>query len=230
MSDDPTRIIRRRRDDDHDPEKTRIIRHGDEESDPLSEIVSRPGARGGRPGGGPIGGGGDPTRLYGSGVDEYAKTRLMGTSPDSDDQTRIHRRPKPAAAVGGSEPAAESAAEVSNAADEPTVGWLVVVEGPGKGHSLTLSYGMNSIGRATDNRVCLAFGDEEVSRNKHAVLSYDPRGRKFYIAPGVDGVNMTYLDDSPLLAPSLLVGGERIRLGQTVLHFVPFCGEHFDWD
>jgi hypothetical protein len=41
---------------------------------------------------------------------------------------------------------------------------------------------------------------------------------------------MTYLDDSPLLAPAVLAGGERIRLGQTLLLFVPFCGEHFDWD
>ena len=230
MSDDPTRIIRRRRDDDHDPEKTRIIRHGDEEADPLSEIVLRPGARGGRSAGGRSGGEEDPTRLYGGAVGEDAKTRLMGSSGDSDDRTRIHRRPNPASVVGGTEPSAESIAEGSNAADEPTVGWLVVVEGPGKGHSLTLCYGMNSIGRATDNRVCLGFGDEEVSRSKHAVLSYDPRGRKFYISPGVDGVNMTYLEDSPLLAPAMLSGGERIRLGQTLLLFVPFCGEHFDWD
>ncbi|MCP5540205.1 MAG: FHA domain-containing protein [Akkermansiaceae bacterium] len=106
----------------------------------------------------------------------------------------------------------------------------MIVEGPGKGHSLTLTYGMNSIGRTEDNRVPLPFGDSEVSRHKHAVLSYDPRGRKFYIQAGGDGPNMAYLDDAPLLAPREILGGEKIRLGQTVLQFVPFCGESFDWD
>lgn len=232
MSDDPTRIIRRRRDGDNDPEKTRIIRHGDEEADPLSEIVSRPGGKGSR-GAGNRGSDEDPTRLYGGGTDEEAPTRLAGAAPPADDQTRVHRRPKQVETSASSPEAAVSApssAETENAAAEPTVGWLVVVEGPGKGHSLVLSYGKNSIGRSGENRVALAFGDDEVSKTKHAVLSYDPRGRKFYVSADGDGVNMTYLDDVPLLGPQSLQGGEQIRLGQTVLQFVPFCGEHFDWD
>lgn len=224
MSDDPTRIIRRPRDPDEDPERTRIVRHGDEEPDPHSEIVSRPASRQEES---------DPTRLYGGSSDEDEPTRLMGEpAQPSDERTVLHRRRKPSPPTDDSaeSDAAPSETESGVPAEEPAVGWLVVVEGPGKGKSLTLSYGMNSIGRSEENRVPLSFGDEEVSRTKHAILSYDPKGRKFYVQSGGDSINLTYLDEAPLLTPQPIQGGERIRLGQTVLQFVPFCGEHFDWD
>ena len=111
---------------------------------------------------------------------------------------------------------------------EPVVGWLVVVDGPGKGQSLQLGYGMNTIGRASDERVSLDFGDEEISRNSHAMLTYDGKNRKFYLQHG-GGVNLTYLGESPVLQPHELVGRELISIGNTRLIFVPFCGEVFDW-
>lgn len=121
-------------------------------------------------------------------------------------------------------------AEAEFGAEGPVVGWLVVVKGPGRGGSIKLGYGMNSIGREADNRVCLPFGDELISRRKHAVLTYDPRGRKFYLQHG-DSVNLTYVGESPVLAPVVLLGGETIRLGgATELRFVPLCGEDFDWE
>lgn len=126
--------------------------------------------------------------------------------------------------------AAAAPAEPDFDAQGPVVGWLVVVKGPGRGSSLKLGYGMNSIGRESDNRVCLPFGDELISRRKHAVLTYDPRGRKFYLQHG-DSVNLTYVGDAPVLAPMILQGGETIRLGSaTELRFVPLCGESFDWE
>ncbi len=115
-----------------------------------------------------------------------------------------------------------------DALSDPVVGWLVIVEGHGKGHALQLSYGMNSIGRNKTERICLNFGDEEISRNKHAIVTYDPRGRKFYVQHG-GGKNLSYLGEQPLLVPAELHGGEEILLGQTTLRFVPFCGEDFDW-
>jgi pSer/pThr/pTyr-binding forkhead associated (FHA) protein len=88
---------------------------------------------------------------------------------------------------------------------------------------------MNPIGRDASNRVSLPFGDPLVSRQKHAVVVYDPRGKKFFVQHG-DSSNLTYLGDQPVLAPAELKGRERIRLGDTVLMFVPFCGEDFDWE
>lgn len=113
--------------------------------------------------------------------------------------------------------------------DDPVVGWVVVVDGPGRGTSLPLGYGMNSIGRSKGERICLDFGDEQISRSRHAVITYDPRGRKYFVQHG-GGRNLTYLGgDQPVLTPVELKGGEEIVLGETKLRFVPFCGESFDW-
>lgn len=121
----------------------------------------------------------------------------------------------------------------SSAADEtesPVVGWLVIVEGPGRGKSVPLGYGMNQIGRGPDNRVCLPYGDNQISRTKHAVLTYDPRGRKFFIQHG-ESTNLTYLGSVPVLAPTELPSGALIRIGDsTLLKFVPLCGDDFTWD
>lgn len=112
--------------------------------------------------------------------------------------------------------------------EDPVVGWVVIVEGPGQGASITLGYGMNSIGRAPSERICLDFGDTQISRTNHAALTYDPRGKKYFVAHG-GGKNLTYLADEPVLMPVELKGGEEIMIGDTKLRFVPFCGADFDW-
>jgi hypothetical protein len=122
----------------------------------------------------------------------------------------------------------EQGVGLSGAMHDPVVGWLVVVVGPGRGNALPLGYGLNGIGRGPRARVRLDFGDLEISRDQHAVITYDPRGRRFYLQHG-GGTNLTYLDQQPVLTPSELKGDEIIVLGQTQLRFVPFCGANFDW-
>ncbi len=112
--------------------------------------------------------------------------------------------------------------------EDPVVGWVVIVEGPGQGASLALGYGMNSIGRAPSERICLDFGDNQISRTNHAAITYDPRGKKYFVAHG-GGKNLTYLGDDPVLVPVELKGGEEVMIGDTKLRFVPFCGADFDW-
>ena len=111
---------------------------------------------------------------------------------------------------------------------DPVVGWLVVVDGPGRGFSVRLGNGQNSIGRGETSRLRLNFGDRKISRNDHAVLTYDPRGNRFYIQQG-KGVNLVYLDESPVLSPTPLPPGSRITLGDTTLRFVAFCDDEFRW-
>jgi hypothetical protein len=149
--------------------------------------------------------------------------------PGSDGHTVLvrpgSRSPKPAPSAGGEARASDDFPE-----DGPVVGWLVVVKGPGRGRSVPLGYGMNSIGRDADNRVSLPFNDEQISRKKHAVIAYDPRGRKFFIREG-DSSNLTYVGDDVVMGSTLLEGGETLRLGdQTELRFVPLCGGEFTWD
>lgn len=112
---------------------------------------------------------------------------------------------------------------------EPVVGWLVIIEGPGKGNFVKLGFGMNSIGRSNESRVSIDFGDEQISRENHALLTYDAKNRKFYIQHG-GGANLTYLGDNPVLQPFEIKGKEVISIGNTKLYFVSFCGVDFNWD
>ena len=137
-----------------------------------------------------------------------------------DGRTRLIRR-------GG-----HSAGEDAPAGDpmeDPPVGWLVVVDGPGKGSVATLGSGVNSIGRDRSERVTLDYGDKMISRTNHGSITYDPRGRKFYVQHG-GGKNLTYVDDEPVLAPRELVPLTHVQLGETVLRFMPLCGADFSWD
>lgn len=145
---------------------------------------------------------------------------------DEDPDTKLYR---PIAPVGAKSETRVSQPKAVDFLAEPVVGWLVVIDGPGRGQSLTLGYGVNSIGRGPDARVSLDFGDEEISRRSHASLTYDTRGRKFYIQHG-GGTNLTYLGDAPVLQPHEIKGREIIGLGKTRLIFIPFCGPEFEWE
>lgn len=112
---------------------------------------------------------------------------------------------------------------------EFVVGWLVIVEGPGRGMSRPLGYGMNSVGREEEVGVMLNFGDEEISRESHFKIAYDHKNKKFYIQHG-GGQNLTYLEDSPVLASSELHHGAMVSIGNTTLKFIRFCDDTFDWE
>ena len=142
-------------------------------------------------------------------VGEEEKTRLVGSRRRQEDEERRQE-------------------EEDRGMDDPVVGWLVVVEGPGKGRAVQLGYGSNSLGRGATDRIKLDFGDDQISRNGHAVVTYDPRGRKFYVQHG-GGTNLTYLGDQPVLSPTELPALSHISIGNTVLRFVPLCGVEFDW-
>ena len=171
--------------------------------------------------------------VYGGGQSRAGnpdQTRILrrddpaGTAaPEASDKTVLVRR----SSAGAS---AEPAKPVDDLPEGPVVGWLVVVEGPGRGKSVPLGYGMNPIGRDPGNRVVLPFGDTQISRTKHATVTYDPRGRKFFIQHG-ESSNLTYVGELPVLSPVELKSGEIIRLGDTtVLKFIPLCGDDFNWD
>lgn len=111
---------------------------------------------------------------------------------------------------------------------EPVVGWLVICDGCGKGRSFELGHGMNSIGRGSDQSVSLDFGDDLISRQNHAMVTYDLRGRRFFVQHG-GGKNLTYLQEEPVLAPTDLPNLATIQIGRTSLKFVALCGADFHW-
>lgn len=156
-----------------------------------------------------------PSRIYNSQTEVYDPDAALKAAGGADGRTRIVTD----AAVTG------SAAQV----DDPVVGWLVVVSGPGFGNALNLGSGHNTIGRGQDSRVVLDFGDESISRVAHATVVYDPRSRTFFFQHA-EGVNMSYLNDQAVLTPQVLRSGDEIGLGdRTRLRFVALCGPDFDW-
>ena len=120
-------------------------------------------------------------------------------------------------------------AAASDVMDDPPTGWLVVVGGPGRGNVVTLGTGSNTIGRDPSERVSLDYGDMKISRTNHGAITYDPLGRKFYVQHG-GGKNLTYVGNEPVLAPRELAPLTHVRIGDTVLRFVPLCGAEFSWD
>ncbi len=111
------------------------------------------------------------------------------------------------------------------------VGWVVVVDGPGKGHSLPIRSGINSIGRSPEQAIPLYFGDKsdgEVSRRDHTRIIYDPRTNSFKLQHG-SSRNLSYHNDEPILEIIDLKPYDRIGIGKTTLLFVPLCGTMFRW-
>jgi hypothetical protein len=112
---------------------------------------------------------------------------------------------------------------------EPVAGWVVVVNGPGRGGFKPVYVGMNSVGRDAGQRVCLNFGDETISREAHAYITYDEEQRCFFLQHGGKS-NLVRLAGQPVLSPVELTANAMIRIGRTTLRFVPCCGTDFSWD
>lgn len=108
-------------------------------------------------------------------------------------------------------------------------GWLVIVGGKGFGRSVEIGTGQNQIGRDRTNRISLPFGDGTISRQAHAVVTYDPKKRNFFLTNNQSGANLTYVNEDAVLAPVKLAAGDVIEIGDTKLRFVPLCCEDFDW-
>jgi hypothetical protein len=149
----------------------------------------------------------------------------IAVPPDESEMTRLIGPPR----RSPSSPAPKSAEDdTAGSPSDPTVGWVVVVQGPGRGALRKLGYGQNSVGREVTERVCLDFGDDSLSRKGHCFVIYEPRKRQFILRPG-DSMSLTYLNGELVAAPTELQAGAMIEMGETTLRFVPLCGPDFDW-
>jgi len=117
----------------------------------------------------------------------------------------------------------------SGRAIEAVAGWLVVIEGPGRGQIYEVGYGVNSVGRGPGNRVRLDFGDNQISSDDQCVVTFDPDDGAFYVAGG-RGVNITKHNGRLLSAAHApLADRDEIRFGETALMFVALCTSSFRW-
>ncbi len=112
---------------------------------------------------------------------------------------------------------------------DPVVGWLVVVGGPGLGAFRPIYEGNNTIGRARSQRIPLDFGDDAISSEEQAYLRYDSIDRKFLLVPNLAKTNIVAVNERKPTGAVELSPMDLVTVGRTQLAFVPFCGMEFDW-
>ena len=111
---------------------------------------------------------------------------------------------------------------------KPVVGWLVSIEGSTRGKDFRLCSGRNYIGRGKDMDIVLE-GDQMVSRNKHAIVIFDPVSQKTMCQAG-ESRELFYLNGNVVTDTVELRKGDILTIGKTMLKFVPFCDEFHAWN
>jgi hypothetical protein len=112
---------------------------------------------------------------------------------------------------------------------DPVVGWLVIVGGPGLGAFRPVFEGNNTLGRGTSQRIPIDFGDDTISSEEQAYIRYDSADRKFLLVPNLAKTNVVAVNDRKPTGAVELSAMDLITMGRTQLVFVPFCGNDFDW-
>jgi hypothetical protein len=111
---------------------------------------------------------------------------------------------------------------------DPVVGWLVCIEGADRGRDFRIRSQKNFVGRSQNMDIAIP-GDDTISRQNHAVISYNPKNRQFKIHSG-EARGLVYLNGEEVDNSSSLKAGDRIELGKTKLMFVPLCTDAFNWE
>ena len=110
---------------------------------------------------------------------------------------------------------------------DPAVGFLICIEGPHRGTDFRLVSGRNFIGRAAAMDVSLP-DDDTVSRESHALVTYDAKHNAFSLSPG-QGRGITYCNDEQVEMVRPLKAYDIIEVGKSRLLFLPLCSQQFQW-
>ena len=111
---------------------------------------------------------------------------------------------------------------------EPVVGWLVCVSGEHLGEDFSLKPGRNYIGRGNDNDIVISK-DSAVSYDNKTVIIYEPEGRTFFAMPG-EPEEICCINGETVLSQREIWQNDKLTVGETVLMFIPCCGESFSWE
>lgn len=109
----------------------------------------------------------------------------------------------------------------------PCVGWLIALNGVHIGQDFHLRVGKNYIGRDESMDIALV-GDKSVSRNKHAIVIYEPKHHRYFIQPG-ESNELVYVNDEVVLLPMELKPYDLIVIGDVELWFMPLCDAQHNW-
>lgn len=111
---------------------------------------------------------------------------------------------------------------------DPVVGWLVCIEGAERGKDYRIRSEKNFIGRSASMDICIS-GDDTISREKHAVVTFEPKKQTFWLIPG-DSSGLVYLNGEVVNVPAVLQERDVVEIGKTKLVLVPFVNYQFRWD
>jgi hypothetical protein len=106
---------------------------------------------------------------------------------------------------------------------DPPVGWLVCIDGPDRGRDYRIHAANNSIGRSETMAICIT-GDDNISRENHAFLIYDPETNTYAVRPGV-ARGLVHLNRGLVHEATPLRPFDEIKIGKTTLLFIPLCGD-----
>lgn len=168
----------------------------------------------------------EETRVLGNHDSGGAATHLATPTPVAPPPSPV---PREAAESGHTRILGYETVGYENVRADPVVGWLVVLDGPGKGNFRPIFKGSNTIGRSGSQRVPIDFGDDAISSEKQAFLTYDERKRSYQLVPNLERPNLVYHNDAALTSNVDLKHHDKVMLGRTTLLFVPLCGPDFDW-
>lgn len=124
-------------------------------------------------------------------------------------------------------PGVQTPAPHVNKVSTPCVGWLVALGGEHIGTDFRLKVGKNFIGRSPKMDIALTE-DKSVSRERHAIVVYDPKSNMYLIQPG-ESSSLAYHNNNLLLTPEKLEAYDMITVGDVNLLFMPLCGAKFSW-
>lgn len=157
-----------------------------------------------------------------------------GDPSDTSNATRILHPSLDQKSTDGPSSLSETAERASatinqNETSTPVVGWLVVIEGPGRGDFRPIFYGNNTVGRSPSQRIALNFGDDAISSEEQAYIQYNYKKREFLFIPNLAKPNILEVNEDNPSGPIPLNSYDKIRIGETTLIFISLCGDRFEW-
>lgn len=173
-----------------------------------------------------------PLDSGGSGIDPFPEPTLPlpeTVSGDGDtDHTvayfdEVFSNAAPASAAHGYVAQNHAANKVST----PCVGWLIAIGGNHIGTDFRLKVGKNFIGRNQNMDIALTE-DKSVSRDRHAIVVYEPKEHLYLVQPG-ESSSLVYKNNKVVLGPEPLEAYDMVTVGEINLLFMPLCGSRFNW-
>ncbi len=173
-----------------------------------------------------------PTVPMQNNIDPFATSgETVEVTDDSDDHTVAFYDDVFNNAAPGTSPVTPAApaapAMPVNKVSTPCVGWLIAIGGAHIGTDFRLKVGKNFIGRNASMDIALTE-DKSVSREKHAIVVYEPKQHLYLVQPG-EASSLVYRNNQVVLSPVELEAYDMITVGDVNLLFMPLCGARFNW-